>query len=111
MDLSKLAAKPQLMEIKIDDADTVEKYGESVSFWMLDRQDIETFVRMSKLDSQDFAQTSGLVKELILDKDGKKVLTEGGEQLPMDIQLKAITKVVEELGKLTSVLSKKVTEK
>lgn len=98
------------MEIKLDDEDTVKEYGEPVSFWMLDRQDIETFVRMSRIDSQDFSQTSGLVKELILDKDGKKILTDSGEQLPMALQLKAITKVVEELGKLTSVLSKKATE-
>jgi len=109
MELSKLASKPQLLEIKVDDEDTVSKYGEAVSFWMYDRQDIATFVKMSRVDSTDFEATTELVKELIRNKDGKPALDEE-RSLPMDIQLKVINKVVEQLGKLTKELSQKTTE-
>jgi len=98
MKLTELAAKPKLIEIKIDDKDTVEKYGEPVSFWIYDRQDIETFIKMTTISSNDFAQAASIVKELIRDENGKHIVQDD-TTLPTDLMMKAVVKVIEELGK------------
>lgn len=98
MKLSKLAAKPQLIKISIDDAETVERYGEALEFCIYDRQDMDTFVKLASADSEDFAVLAELVRKLILDDDGKPVIT-NETVLPMDLMMKAIQKVIESLGK------------
>ena len=109
MKLSQLAAKPQLIEIKIDDQETVEKYGEDVVFWIHDRHNIETFARMATVNAEDFSQAASVVKDLILDEKGQPIHKDGSE-LPMDIMMKAVTKVIEELGKSVTSPSKKETQ-
>jgi len=98
MKLTELAAKPKLIEIKIDDKDTVAKYGEPVSFWIYDRQNIETFIKMTTITSDDFATAATIVKELILDENGKHIVQDN-TTLPTDLMMKAVVKVIEELGK------------
>ena len=110
MDLSKLASQPQLIELTINDEETIERYGEAMTFWIYDRQNVETFVKMASIQESDFAQASNLVKDLILDKDGNQILKDNDTLLPADLQIKAITTVVEELGKLITTPSEKKTE-
>ena len=109
MDLSKLASQPQLMSITLDDSDTIERYGESIVFYIYDRQDVPTFARMAVLDPSNFAAAADLVGQLILDSAGKPILT-SGQTLPADVMMKAIAKVIETLGKLVTPTSKKTTE-
>lgn len=109
MKLSQLAAKPQLIEIILDDENTVAKYGEAVSFWIYDRQDIETFAKMATMKPGDFTDAAGFVKDLILDQDGTPV-TKDGFVLPTDIMMKTVTKVIEELGKSVEEVSKPTTQ-
>tara|TARA_R110000803_G_scaffold96851_1_gene165007 strand:+ start:5604 stop:5936 length:333 start_codon:yes stop_codon:yes gene_type:complete len=109
MKLSQLAAKPQLIEIKIDDESTVTKYGEAVSFWIYDRQDIQTFAKMAVMKPGDFGDAAGFVKDLILDEDGLPV-TKDGFVLPTDIMMKTVTKVIEELGKSVAEVSETTTQ-
>ena len=101
MQLKQLATKPQLLEIKIEDESTVVKYGEAISFWVYDRQSIETFAKLATLKAEDFSSAAALVKDLILDEEGKPIVNSGLE-LPTDIMMKAVTKVIEELGKLVA---------
>ena len=42
MDITELAKKPKLEELLIDDQDIVDRYGESISFWIMDQMDIIT---------------------------------------------------------------------
>jgi len=109
MKLSQLAAKPQLIEITIDDKDTVEKYGEAVSFWIYDRHDIETFAKMATVDPDDFSKAAGVVSGLIMDDKGQLICGKG-QELPIDIMMKAVTKVIDELGKSVNSTSGKVTD-
>lgn len=109
MDITKLAAKPQLIKITIDDADTLAKYGESVEFYIHDRQDIPTFARMAALDPQNFGEAAELVGTMIRDANGNTVLKDG-QILPTDVMMKAIAQVIETLGKLVTVTSEKTTE-
>ena len=109
MKLSQLAAKPQLIEITIEDEATVSKYGEALSFWVYDRQDIHTFAKMATINGEDFASAAEVVKDLILDQDGLPV-TKDGFVLPTDIMMKTVTKVIEELGKSVAEVSETTTQ-
>ena len=40
MKLSQLTAKPQLIDIHIDDEDTIKEFGEAIEFWTWDRQQV-----------------------------------------------------------------------
>ena len=98
MKLSQLAAKPQLIKITLDDEDTVKEFGEALDFYIHDRQSMDVFVRLATLDYTNFGQVASLVKELVLDEEGKTVVKDD-LVLPTHILMKAITKVIEELGK------------
>lgn len=108
MKLSQLAAKPQLIEVKIDDEETIKRYGEAVSFWVYDRHSVETFAKLATVKGDDFQAAAEFVKDLILDEDGKPI-TKGDSVLPTDISVKAVTKVVEVLGKSITTQSEQTT--
>lgn len=109
MDLSKLASKPKLIEIVLDDQDTIAAYGESIIFYIHDRHDIPTFAKMAVLDPSNFTAAAELVGGLIRDAEGKPILTEG-QTLPTDVMMRAIAKVIEALGKLVTPTSEKKTQ-
>lgn len=98
MKLSQLAAKPQLVQILIDDEDTVKELGESVEFWTWDRQPLDTFMKLASAGQKDPSQMIGIVRTLILDEKGKEII-QGDTMLPSNILLKAIGKIVDLLGK------------
>ena len=98
MKLSQLAAKPQLVQILIDDEDTVKELGESVEFWTWDRQPLDTFMKLASAGQKDPAQMIQIVRTLILDEKGKEIIN-GETMLPSNILLKAIGKIVDLLGK------------
>lgn len=98
MKLAKLAAKPQLIKITLDDEDTVKAYGDSLEFWIYDRQDLDTFVKLATLEAKNFDKLANEVNKLILDEDGTPVV-KAGLALPSDLMMKAIQKVIECLGK------------
>lgn len=98
MKLSQLAAKPQLVKILIDDEDTIKELGEIIEFWTWDRQPLDVFMRLASVGQKDPATMIGIVRTLILDENGKEIITDD-VMLPSNILLKAIGKIVELLGK------------
>jgi hypothetical protein len=98
MQLSKLAAKPQLIEVILDDEETVTQYGEPVTFMIWDRQNMNTFIKLATLDYQNFGSIASLMNELVLDDQGNPIVSDD-LVLPTDLLMKAITKVIETLGK------------
>ena len=96
--LSELAAKPQLTEIILDDADIVEKYGEELQFFIYDKLPIATYTKLASINTKDAGELYNAVKDLILDDKGLPVVNEG-LTLPMDIMNAAIMKVTDSLGK------------
>jgi hypothetical protein len=98
MKLSQLTAKPQLIDIHIDDEDTIKEFGEAIEFWTWDRQPMDTFMKLANSSGNDISNIIGVVRTLILDEKGKEILKDD-EMLPTHILMKAIGKVTELLGK------------
>lgn len=106
MKLNQLAAKPQLIPVEINDEETVKQFGEPLEFWIWDRQPMDKFVRLATLDYNNFGEVTTLVKELLLDEQGNEIIRDD-LVLPTNILMKAITTVIEALGK--SVLNSPLT--
>ena len=101
MKLTELTSEPKLIEVLIDDADTVKEFGEALSFHTWDRQPMDVFMKLASVSSADGQDTSAMidiVKTMILDEDGKPIMT-GKTVLPMHVLLRVITTITEMLGK------------
>lgn len=98
MKLSQLTSKPQLIEVSIDDEDTLKEFGEAITFHTWDRQPLDVFMKLANASGQDTSNIILIVRTLILDEKGKEVLRDDA-MLPTHILMKAITKVTEILGK------------
>jgi hypothetical protein len=104
MKLSEITKKPQLIEVLIDDKETIEEFGEALSFHTWDRQPMDVFVKLANLTSSiesknpNIGDMINVVKELILDEKGKPIIKDN-EAMPTQILMKVITKVTEQLGK------------
>lgn len=109
MELTKLAAKPQLVKVAIDDADTIREFGEPLEFYIWDRQSIEKFVKLATLDYQDFGAVADIVQEYVLDSEGRPIVT-NDSVLPSNILMRAITKVIDTLGKSVNTPAEKTAE-
>lgn len=99
MDISKFAKKPQLQCLEINDADTVETYGESLTFYMMDQMDVGTYFNFYKLQQNDNGDLlNELLRKIILKEDGTPALNED-EVFPVDITLSILVKINDFLGK------------
>jgi hypothetical protein len=97
MELKKLAAKPQLKKLILDDEITLSEYGEPLEFYIYDRQPVSTFVKIASLSTNDIGDIVELVNTLILDADANPVVVDGFI-LPQKLYVRVIEKVVKELG-------------
>lgn len=98
MKLSEITSEPQLIEVSLDDKDIVNQYGEALSFYTWDRQPMDVFLRLANIDQKNTGDMIDIVKTLILDDKGNQILTDKN-MLPTSVLMKAIAKVVEQLGK------------
>jgi hypothetical protein len=97
MKLSQLTAKPQLVEFTIDDKETVEKYGEAITFHSYDRQPLDVFMRLASATDGKTTDIISIVKDLILDDKGNPIIS-GENMLPTDVLMKAIAIITQKLG-------------
>lgn len=98
MQLKSLASKPQIQSITLDDPKLVEKYGDTIEFFIFDRLPMETYTKLASVDHTDPAELYLVVKDLILDEGGNPIVTKDFT-LPTDVMTAAIVKVTEQLGK------------
>jgi len=98
MKLSQIAAKPQLVQLVLDDEETIASYGEPMEFWTYDRQPIQTFMKLASTQGTDNQAMLEVVRRMILDENGKEILTDE-ISLPGPVLMRAITKIVASLGK------------
>jgi hypothetical protein len=98
MKLSQIAAAPQLIEIVLDDEQTIQEYGESIQFWTWDRQPLPMFMRLATMSGSDTSSIIEVVRRLILDESGNEIITESS-MLPTPVLLRAIARITEMLGK------------
>ena len=96
MNLKELAKKPKLIKVEVTDDVVVNAYGESVEFWMYDRQDLPTFLKFANL-KENTAELSSILRDLVLDERGKPLLEEGAV-LPFEIVVPVIEAVIQRLG-------------
>lgn len=96
MELKQLATKPKLHKITVDNDTVVEAYGEPVEFYMWDRQDLPTYLRLAQI-KEDQNELFDIIKDLVLDAKGNKVLNEG-EMLPLEIMVPVLESAVAHLG-------------
>lgn len=97
MKLSELSQKPKLINIVIDKKEIVKKYGEELEFHIYDRQPLDVFTKLANA-KEDTAGVTELIQEMILDENGKPVVTDGNV-LPLDVIMEAVTLITQELGK------------
>ena len=98
MKFKDLASKPKLIQVILDDEDTVASYGESLEFYTYDRQPIQTFMKLASTQGTDNEAMLELVRKMILDEQGKEIITEE-VSIPGPVLMRAITKIVATLGK------------
>lgn len=98
MKLSQVAKKPQLIEITVDNEKIQAEFGEALTFWTWDRQPMDVFMRLASVDNENTTSVIEAVRDLILDENGKKILT-GDVTLPTHVMLSVITRIVDDLGK------------
>lgn len=96
--LTQLASKPQLIKITLDDAEIVEKFGDELEFWIMDRQPIDQFIKMATIKGDNYGEMLKMVNDLVLDEDGTKILG-AGQALPNDVMVIVMAAVVDRLGK------------
>ena len=97
MKLSQLTAKPKLISLAVDDEATIAEFGEAVEFYTWDRQPMDVFLKIASAQEKDMSQMVGIVKDLILDENGKPIIS-NENMVPTSILIKCIGKIVEKLG-------------
>lgn len=109
MNIKDYASKPELVEIVLDDKDLVVKYGEPITFHTFNIVRMSTYFDFfSARSNNEFAQLDKMMKAMILDDKGNRVLADD-EDLPIDIAAAAINKIGEILGKPQSKASIQTT--
>jgi hypothetical protein len=98
MKLADLAAEPKLIPVTLDSETIVEKYGEPLEFWILDRQPIDKYLQMARTSEDNMDQMVVAVNEMILNEEGSPIVSDG-KMLPSVVLMEAFTKVIEALGK------------
>jgi len=98
MNLSELATKPNLVKITIKQKELVEKYGDEIYFYILDRLPIGVFTKLASLQSEDLETMYKVMQDLILDEKGLPIMNEE-KVLPVDVMTEAVTQVSDYLGK------------
>jgi hypothetical protein len=98
MQLKELAQKPKLELVTVDTPVIVEAYGEPLEFYMMDRQDLPTYLKLAQIkDNQE--EIFEIVKDIVLDDKGKRVLGDG-ELLPVDIMVPVLEAAIQRLGNM-----------
>lgn len=97
MKLKTLAKKPQLVKVELDAENLVAKYGEPIEFWIYDRYEMDTYLKLMNSDEKDFTRLSSVIKSMVMDEDGSPVF-EDGEIIPPDVLTKMVEEVISHLG-------------
>ena len=110
MNITKLAKKPTLVKVTLDDTEIVTNFGEAVEFWMYDVQPMHVFFSLAALENADPKEVAEIMSGLILNENGKPVMTkENGMTIDSAIMVAAITKIMATLGKSSTVNTKTAT--
>lgn len=97
MELSSLKIKPKLVEVKLDSPAIIEAFGEEITFYLQDYQNIQTYFDFFKHQTDsNFDELSTVVRKILVNKNGNPILAEN-ETLPITIMTGVINKISEHL--------------
>jgi hypothetical protein len=97
--LSELSKVTELKKIVLDDEDIQNEFGEAIEFYTWDRQPMDVFMKMATINENNTDELFNVVKQLVLDENGNEIINEQNT-IPMNVMLKVINVIVEDLGKL-----------
>lgn len=86
-----------IQSLKIDDPETIERYGEPITFYCSTKSSVDILMKLSRLRTTTIDHKELLLeiaKLIILDNNGNPAITDG-MALPYDIMYKALHKVID----------------
>lgn len=108
--LETLLKEPQLIEIKLDKPDLVERYGDAITFYIYDRQDMDTYMQLARLSGDgNLTEVAEVTKAIVRNKKGELIL-QGEATLPPDLMMAVIEEAVKNLGNLIAQTSESQQE-
>jgi len=67
MDISKLAKKPQLVKLVLDEAEVIDRFGEAITFYIKDHMGMTTYFDFYRLQQQENDELlNELLRKIIL---------------------------------------------
>jgi hypothetical protein len=107
--ISQVSKKPALIKMDLDDPKIVETYGETITFYMYDNVDLNTYFNFFKVQqSEDGTELNKLIRKIVLNEAGEQAVKDD-EMLPVDICFAALVKINDTLGKSKAISSTPVT--
>ena len=97
--LSSLKAKPTLVEKLLEDKEIIEAFGGPIQFWSWDRVPLETYMQLVSASEADIKIRFEIAKKLILEEDGKQMLT-GDEVFTPAVMTAVVAEVFNGMGNL-----------
>ena len=80
-------------------------------FYLYDRQDMDTYMQLSKLSGDGgFSEIEKVTKSLVRNKKGELLLS-GNKQLPPDVMMAVIEESITQLGNMIAQTSENQAEK
>lgn len=106
MNIDKFSVNNQLVEIKLNTEEILDRYGEEIIFYTHSHPKLTTYFKFfqSRLDG-DYESLEALMRDMILNSEGKPAI-KSDQTLPTDIFTAAILAVGDILGKSVSKTSK-----
>ncbi|CAB4178778.1 hypothetical protein UFOVP1634_13 [uncultured Caudovirales phage] len=99
MDISTLTKIPKLVKIEITDEEIVNRYGEVITFWMIDELGLDSYFKFYRLQQeQKTDELNELLRTLIRKADGTPAISTE-QVLPVDLVLAVLVGVNDFLGK------------
>ena len=97
MELSSLKLKPQLVEVKLDSPIIIQEFGEEITFYLQDHQNVQAYFDFFKYQGdQNLDELLKVVRKMLVNKAGKPILAEN-ETLPITLLSAIINKISEHM--------------
>lgn len=105
MNITEYSLTSELIEIKLDSDEIIEKYNEPIIFYTQSHPKLTTYFNFFEARvNSDYDRLEDIMKTIILNENGKPAL-KSDETLPADIFTAAILAVGDILGKSVSRMS------
>jgi lipoprotein NlpI len=96
MKIEQTIEQRELIKITIDDPEIVAQWGDTLDFYIWNKQSIEVVFKFANSHNNDYEDIAEILTELILDKNGKQVL-QPGYKMPNDVMFAAFLKLADEI--------------